>query len=111
MYKAEEQGCDVLKPREEEVDVIDGVDLLYKGRQVLHERGWVVIVEDVEIDAVLAAGEEGLPVLAAEVGRGVSFSSEPEVKRRNYTHAVISRRTPARTRGRGKMVSRLPRGI
>lgn len=32
MYKAEEQGCDVLKPREEEVDVIDGVDLLYKGR-------------------------------------------------------------------------------
>lgn len=49
----------VLETREEEVEVIDRTKLRHKLLEVVLERLGVVVVEDIEVDAMSAAGEEG----------------------------------------------------
>lgn len=50
--------------------MIDVVNLLDDDGQVAHEGGRVIVVQDVHVDPMLAAGDEGLAVAAtAKVGR------------------------------------------
>ena len=60
----------ILRPSpdggEEEVDMVDLRDLVQEGWDVGEETLEIVRDEDVEVDAVSAAGEEGLAVFASE---------------------------------------------
>ena len=57
-------GCS-LESSEEEVDVVNVLELLDERRQILHEPGRIMVVQDVEVDPVLAARQERIPVSRA----------------------------------------------
>lgn len=89
--------------------MIDFLDLIDEFGEVRGQERRVVIVQEVEIDSVFPAEEEGG---SESSSAPIDTISVPSIAlREGKTHESRKSRTTRRTRGRGQMISRLPRGI
>lgn len=86
-------------------------DLVNERGDARAERGWIVVDDDVEVNAMLPTREERLAVVpTGSRGERISAAHRGN-KREESAHASRSALTTSITSGRGLIVSRLPRGI
>jgi hypothetical protein len=99
-----------LETSDEQIQVIHLRNLINKRWQTVHEGIGVEVVQDIEINSMLAASEESGSIAPA---KSIGESAILFVKGIDLppTHARISRFKTSRTNGLGLIVSRFPRGI
>lgn len=97
----------IPKTRQEEIQIIHVIDLRHERRNFISKREGIMLYQDAEIDAMLPARQERLAVFAAVQPWSAAASDENA----EFAHASMSRLTTLRTKGRGLIVSRFPRGI